>query len=104
MPKKKSAIPGDYGCHDCGADFNIPDGKDHLAYLCPKCGGSHWGIIHQTGPRTISCKDEGWQLENRGRGRFIGGLGKRSDPNSYCRSLGEATEKAKRMGKSYEIG
>lgn len=95
----------DYSCRDCNAEFEAPtDTAKRLTYKCPHCGSGNWGLTPQTGPRIIGPKDSGWQLENGGRGRYIGGLGKRTDDRAYCRSLNEATEKAKKLGKSYEIG
>lgn len=96
----------DYSCRDCGTEFEAPaDTAKRLEYRCPECGGRNWGL---TPTRvTAAChspKDMFWENENRGRGRYIGGLGKRNDPKAYCRSLDEAKEKARRAGKSFEIG
>lgn len=99
-------MSADYSCRDCHHAFEAPsDMGKRLAYKCPKCGSKNWGLT----PTVVlngfrAPKDMFWENENKGRGRYIGGLGKRSDPNAYCRSLNEATEKAKKLGKSYEIG
>jgi hypothetical protein len=45
-----------------------------------------------------------WHNENNGKGKWISGLGRENDPKAYCTSLGEAEEKAKRRGMTYEKG
>lgn len=47
--------------------------------------------------------DASWHAENNGKGKYISGLGKRSDPGSYAKSLTDAQEKAKSKGLSYEL-
>lgn len=42
---------------------------------------------------------QGWEQENGGRGRYISQIAlKQGDRGAYCRSRGEALEKAKRRG------
>lgn len=43
-----------------------------------------------------------WDSDNNGKGKWISGLGKASDPKAYCKSLGEAEEKAKKRNLSYD--
>ena len=47
--------------------------------------------------------DATWHGENNGKGKYISGLGRKNDPNSYATSLSAAQEKAKRKGLSYEL-
>ncbi len=42
--------------------------------------------------------DQGWELENNGKGRFIGQLGAVDDPNAYVSSRSQIPERAKRAG------
>jgi putative FmdB family regulatory protein len=94
----------DYACESCGVMELIHSIHDPAVKKCPKCGSRAFARQVAMNVHFISAKDEGWQLENNGKGRYIGGLGKRDDPQAYCRSLNEAVEKAKKAGKSYEIG
>ena len=48
--------------------------------------------------------DFNWHQENNGKGRWISGLGKESDPKAYCTSLRQAEEKAKSRDMTYEKG
>lgn len=43
-------------------------------------------------------RDSGWEAENGGRGRYIGQLGKITDPKCYHRSVTSAKEEARRQG------
>jgi putative FmdB family regulatory protein len=47
--------------------------------------------------------DATWHGENNGKGKYISGLGRKNDPDSYATSLTAAKEKAKRKGLSYEL-
>lgn len=69
---------------------------------CAKCGRATRRII--TGGYSHPAPDQNWENENNGRGKWISGMGKRGDPKAYFRSLGAATDAAKRANKSYELG
>lgn len=92
-----------YTCRACG-DMDITHSiHDEAWEKCPKCGKR--GLTRNI---TLSVhfhppKDSSWENLNDGKGMYISGLGRRTDDNAYCRSLHEATEKAKKLGKSYEI-
>jgi len=66
---------------------------------CPKCG--------TRAVRAVSCpavRDDpfSWQMENNGRGRYIGQLqrtlGSKKDPNAYCKNRQEIITKAEKLG------
>lgn len=70
--------------------------------LCPICRTK----MHRV-PQLTAVKFAGgfnWSDENNGRGKWICGLGKESDPKAYCTSLRQAEEKAKARGMTYEKG
>lgn len=69
---------------------------------CPKCGGKCSRAIVDVAVRIPA--DWSWSGENKGRGRYIGGLGKRSDPDAYCTSVRQAEDRAKSKGLKYELG
>ena len=66
---------------------------------CPKCG--------MKAELQVSCpavRDDpfSWQMENNGRGRYIGQLqrtlGSKKDPNAYCKNRQEIITKAEKLG------
>lgn len=90
-------------------------------YACPACGHEQDEIHSMRDTRTVSCAtcrtpmervpqltsvifpaDAYWGNENNGRGKWISGLGKKTDPKAYCRSLREAEDKAKARNLTYE--
>lgn len=93
----------DYECKECGdVHEEVHSMRESPDIACPKCGGSCQRIITCVNIRPPV--DMFWEGENGGRGRYIGGLGTRSDSSAYCRSLSEAKEKAKAKNLTYELG
>lgn len=92
-----------YSCPKCGDIEIVHSIHDDAWTKCPECGTK--GIKRQISlsVNLHKPKDQGWENLNDGKGMYISGLGRRTDDKAYCRSLNEATEKAKRLGKSYEI-
>jgi putative FmdB family regulatory protein len=93
----------DYECSKCGLMEITHSIHDDAVSRCPTCGSKHFARQISLSVALHPAKDQSWENLNDGKGMFIGGLGKRTDRHAYCRSLNEATEKAKRLGKSYEI-
>lgn len=86
-----------YECATCGEmEISHPMKQDALS-RCPVCKSKVFGRIITTVPR-LKIPDSGWENENGGKGRWISQLGKESDRESYCRSRGEAVDKAKKQG------
>lgn len=93
-----------YLCKKCGEIEIVHSIHDDAWDKCPECGTKGMQRQISLSVNLQRPKDMFWENMNGGRGNYIGGLGRRNDPKAYCRSLSEATEKAKRMGKSYELG
>lgn len=91
-----------YECSDCGYEWDTyRTMADRAPGPCPECHSRNTAKII-TVPQTIAPVDSGWESLNNGKGKWIGGLGNHKDPSTYCRSMGEATEKAKRRGLNFE--
>lgn len=93
----------DYECRDCNATHEQFHSMKDKPGPCPECGSKRVTKVILGAP-AMSMPDGMWEYENDGRGRYIGGLGKRDDPNAYFRSRREAVEAAKSRGKQYELG
>ena len=91
-----------YGCK-CGQELEAQHGmREDPHIVCPECGTRMERI-----PQLSAVHFRGgfsWSNENNGKGRWICGLGKESDPKAYCTSLAQAEEKAKQRGMTYEKG
>jgi len=91
----------DYRCFSCAneqEEFHRMTDAPNVA--CRVCGGT-CGKIPSL-PQFIYPADASWHGENNGKGKYISGLGRKSDREAYCTSLSQAEEKAKRKGLSYE--
>ena len=93
----------DYECSHCGIMEITHSIHDDALTKCPECGGKNFKRLLSLSVAVHKPKDSGWENLNDGKGMYMSGLGRRTDNNAYCRTLHEATEKAKRMNKSYEI-
>lgn len=93
-----------YLCEKCGEMELVHSIHDEALKKCPECGSRKFQRQISLSVSFHGPKDAHWENLNNGRGMWISGLGKKEDPKAYCRSLNEATEKARRMGKEYEIG
>ena len=91
-----------YGC-PCGYEQEeIHSMRDNPEILCPMCGKRCERIPQLTSQ--IIPRDFNWHSKNGGKGQWISGLGKESDPKAYCTSVAQAEEKAKARGMTYEKG
>lgn len=93
----------DYECNKCGVMELHHSIHDPAVAKCPQCGSRKFHRLISLSVALQPAKDQGWENLNNGKGMWISGLGKKDDKNAYCRSLNEATEKAKKLGKQYEI-
>lgn len=95
----------DYRCQRCGwTQEEYHSMSEDPLITCAVCGKVGMVRKPSLSANFIPPCDSGWEGENKGRGRYIGGIGRRQDPQSYCRSRSEAIEKVKRQGKCYELG
>ena len=90
-----------YQCNVCESVQDVFHGMRESPVVRCECGNtcSKIPVLGQF----IYAADAGWHRENNGKGKYISGLGKMSDPGAYARSLSDAEEKAKRRGLSYEL-
>jgi hypothetical protein len=91
-----------YGCNVCGHEQpEFHRMSEVPSVRCNSCGE----LCHKVPVlgQFIYPADATWHGENNGKGKYISGLGRRNDPDSYATSLSAAQEKAKRKGLSYEL-
>jgi hypothetical protein len=90
-----------YGCDTCGHEQTEHHRMSETPDIrCASCGKRCHKI--PVVPHFIYPADANWHGENNGKGKYISGLGRKSDREAYCTSLSQAEEKAKRKGLSYE--
>lgn len=92
-----------YGCPSCGWEYETEHGmREDPKVVCIICGERMERV-----PQLTAVHFKGgfnWHSENKGKGKWICGLGRENDPRAYCTSLDDAKEKAKRRGMTYETG
>lgn len=91
----------DYDCPTCGVFESVHRMADKLK-KCPTCGAKV-DRVYSLSVNVRSPADMFWENENGGKGRYISGLGHSKDAGSYARSIPDAVEKAKRLGKTVEL-